>query len=275
LGGPARMALGRNMFIQRASQLHHVQIDGLEGGEVVVFANSLGTDLRIWDEVVKPLTGSLRTIRYDMRGHGLTSPTEPPYSIADLAADLEALIDALKVPRMTICGISVGGQVALQVAHNRPQQVQGLILCDTSYRIGAPDMWMQRIAAVTDGGLPAISDAVISRWFSDTYRARNAGDAAGYKYMLERCTVAGYAGVCAALRDADLEAAARGIRCPTLVLCGDQDQATPPQLNRALAEAIPGALFQLIPGAGHLPCLEQPDILSAQVASFVGNHAHV
>src|SRR6266516_8054217 len=120
------MALDRNMFIHSASQLHHVQIDGPEGGEVVVFANSLGTDLRIWDEVVKPLTGSLRTICYDMRGHGLTPPSKPPYSIADLAADLERLMDVLKVPRMTICGLSVGGQVALQVAHNRPQQVQGL-----------------------------------------------------------------------------------------------------------------------------------------------------
>jgi pimeloyl-ACP methyl ester carboxylesterase len=93
--------------------------------------------------------------------------------------------------------------------------------------------------------------------------------------MLERCTVDGYAAVCAALRDADLEAAARGIRCPTLVLSGDQDQATPPALNEALAAAIPGALFKSIPRAGHLPCIEQPEILAALVASFAGADAHV
>lgn len=263
------------MFIRLGSHLHHVQIDGPADGAVVIFANSLGTDLRIWDDVVKPLTGSLRVIRYDMRGHGLTSAPEPPYSIGHLAEDLERLIDALQIPRVTICGISVGGQVALQVAQDRPHQVQGLILCDTSYRIGTPDMWRQRMATVREKGMPAVSDAVISRWFSETYRSLKPDEAAGYQYMLERCTVAGYTGVCAALHDADLESVARGVGCRTLVLCGDQDQATPPELNKALADAIPGAHFRSIPGAGHLPCIEQPAILSAHVASFVGNHAHV
>jgi 3-oxoadipate enol-lactonase len=263
------------MFIRLGSHLHHVQIDGPADGAPVIFANSLGADLRIWDEVVRPLTGRLRTIRYDMRGHGLTPAPEPPYSIGHLAEDLEHLIDALQISRATICGISVGGQVALQVAHDRPHQVQGLILCDTSYRIGAPEMWRQRMAAVIEGGMPAISDAVISRWFSETYRASQPDEAAGYRYMLERSTVAGYTGVCAALRDADLESVARRVRCPTLVLCGDQDQATPPEVNTALADAIPGAHFASIAGAGHLPCVEQPAILSSHVASFVDHHAHV
>jgi 3-oxoadipate enol-lactonase len=261
------------MFLRLGSQLHHLQIDGPVDGEAVIFANSLGTELRIWDEVVRSLNG-VRVIRYDMRGHGLTPPTAPPYAIADLAADLEQLIDALEIPRATICGVSVGGQVALQVAHDRPGQVEGLILCDTSFRIGAPDMWNQRIAAVTGHGLAAISDAVVARWFSEPYRSLKPDEAAGYRCMLERCTVDGYAGVCAAIRDADLEALARGLRCRTLVLCGDQDQATPPALNEALAAAIPGAHYQNIPGAGHLPCLEQPWLVAAHVMSFV-KHAYV
>ena len=261
-------------FLRLGSQLHHVQIDGPADGAAVIFANSLGTDLRIWDEVVRSLTG-VRVIRYDMRGHGLTAPTAPPYASADLAADLEHVIDALEIRRATICGVSVGGQVALQVAHDRPEQVQGLILCDTSFRIGAADMWNQRMTAVTADGMTAISEAVIARWFTAEYRSRQSDDVAGYRYMLERCTVAGYAGVCAAIRDADLESLARGLRCRTLVLCGDQDQATPPELNEALAAAISGAHYQSIPGAGHLPCLEQPARLAAHVTSFVGKHAYV
>src|ERR1044072_3286652 len=148
------------MFIRTGSHLHHVQVDGPVRGDVVVFVNSLGTDLRIWDEVVAPLTASFGVIRYDMRGHGLTPPSEPPYSIDHLAADLERLIDVFQVPRGTIWGISVGGRVALQVAQHRPHQVERLILCDTGYRIGARDMWAQRIAAVSNGGLAAISQAV-------------------------------------------------------------------------------------------------------------------
>ena len=261
-------------FLRLGSQLHHVQIDGPADGEAVIFANSLGTELRIWDEVVRLLTG-VRVIRYDMRGHGLTAPTAPPYAIADLAADLERLIDALDIPRATICGVSVGGQVAVQVAHDRPAQVEGLILCDTSFRIGTPEMWNQRIAAVTEHGMAAISDAVVARWFSAEYRSLQPDEVAGYRYMLERCTVAGYAGVCAAIRDADLESLARGLRCRTLVLCGEEDQATPPELNEALAAAISGAHYHSIPGAGHLPCLVQPALVAAHAASFVGKHAHV
>jgi 3-oxoadipate enol-lactonase len=257
------------MFIRLGSQLHHVRIDGPADAAVVVFANSLGTDLRIWDEVVGRLPG-LRVIRYDMRGHGLTAPSEPPYAIVDLAADLEHLIDALQMSRVTICGVSVGGQVALQVAGDRPDQVQGLILCDTSYRIGGAEMWNGRIAAVTAHGMAAISDAVIARWFTEEYASMKPDEMAGYKYMLERATVAGYAGVSAALRDADLEALARGLRCRTLVLCGDQDRATPPESNKALAAAIPGARYEAIAGAGHLPCIEQPARLAAHIAAFVG-----
>jgi 3-oxoadipate enol-lactonase len=263
------------MFIRLGSHLHHAQIDGPADGAAVIFANSLGSDLRIWDDVVKPLTESLRVIRYDMRGHGLTSSPAPPYSIAHLAEDLEQLIDALQIRRATICGISVGGQVALQVAHDRPHQVQGLILCDTAYRIGTRDLWAERMAAVEQGGMPAISAAVTARWFTDAYRSHKPDEAAGYQNMLERCPVAGYLGVCAALRDADLESVARAVRCPTLVLCGDQDQATPPELSKALAGLISGAVFRSIPGAAHLPCIEQPAIVSAHVAAFVGNHAHV
>jgi pimeloyl-ACP methyl ester carboxylesterase len=136
-------------------------------------------------------------------------------------------------------------------------------------------MWNQRIAAVTEHGIGAISDAVVARWFSAHYRSLQPDQVAGYRYMLERCTVAGYAGVCAAIRDADFESIARGLRCRTLVLCGDEDQATPPELNEALAAAISGAHYQSIHGAGHLPCIEQPSVVAAHVTSFVGKHAYV
>ena len=93
--------------------------------------------------------------------------------------------------------------------------------------------------------------------------------------MLERCTVAGYTGVCAAIRDADLEAAARAIRCRTLVLCGDEDQATPLELSRALAATISGAQFEAIPGAAHLPCIEDPARLAAHVLEHMERDQHV
>lgn len=263
------------MFIRLGDQVHHIRMDGPSGSPAVVFLNSLGTDLRIWDGVVERMAGSTRTVRYDMRGHGLTTAAPPPYSISDLASDLERILDALRLSRVTLCGISVGGMVATQLAANRPAQIIGLVLCDTGCRIGPAEMWAQRIEAVTARGVTAIADTAIARWFSAGFRAEHADDAEGYRNMLERCTVAGYTGVCAAIRDADLEAAARAIRCRTLVLCGDEDQATPVDLNRALAAAIPGAQFEVIPGAAHLPCIEDPARVAALVLAHVGRDQHV
>jgi len=262
------------MFMRLGAHLHHVLVEGPADRPVVILAHSLGTSLRVWDAVVAPITGSLRVVRYDIRGHGLTPPSDPPYAIEELAGDLERLMDGLQIQRATLCGISVGGQIALQAAHDCPDRVDRLILCDTSFRIGTPEMWSQRIAAVLEGGLPAISAAVVARWVTDHYQRSNPDAIAGHRYMLERCTAAGYNGVCAALRDADLESIARGIRCRTLVLCGDEDAATPIAVNQALAAAIPGAHFETIRGAAHLPCLEKPGVVSAHVVSFTGQHAH-
>ena len=263
------------MFLRLGAHLHQVVVEGPAGRPVVILVHSLGTSLRIWDAVVAPITGSLRVVRYDIRGHGLTPASDPPYSVQELAGDLEQLMDALEIQRATLCGISVGGQIALQAAHDRPGRVESLILCDTAFRIGTPELWAQRIAAVNEGGLPAISAAVAARWLTEQYQRSNPDATAGYRYALERCTAAGYIGACAALRDADLESIARAIRCRTLVLCGDEDQATPPDVNRALAEAIPGAQFELIRGAAHLPCIEKPGIMSAHLVSFSGQQANV
>jgi 3-oxoadipate enol-lactonase len=262
------------MFLRLGTHLHHVLVEGPADRPVVILAHSLGTSLRVWDAVVAPITGSLRVVRYDIRGHGLTPPSDPPYSVQELAGDLERLMDALQIRRATLCGISIGAQIALQAAHDRPDRVERLILCDTSFRIGTPELWSQRIAAVNEGGLPAISAAVVARWVTERYQRSNPDATEGHRYMLERCTRPGYTGGCAALRDADLESIAREIRCRTLVLCGEDDQATPPELNRALADAIPGAHFELIPGAAHLPCIEKPGVVSAHLVSFTGQPAH-
>jgi 3-oxoadipate enol-lactonase len=263
------------MFLRLGAHLHQVLVEGPADRPVVILVHSLGTSLRVWDAVVAPVTGSLRVVRYDIRGHGLTPPSDPPYSIQELAGDLERLMDGLQIQRATLCGISLGGQIALQAAHDRPGQVENLILCDTSFRIGTSEMWSQRIAAVNEGGLPAISAGVVGRWLTEHYQRANPDATAGCRYMLERCTVAGYVGACAALRDADLESIARATRGRTLVLCGDQDQSTPPEQNRALADAIPGARFELIQGAAHLPCIEKPGAVSAHLVSFTGHYADV
>ncbi|MEJ1160943.1 3-oxoadipate enol-lactonase [Prosthecomicrobium sp. N25] len=248
----------------------HIALEGPEGGMPVVFANSLGTDLRVWDAVVPLLPKGLRMLRYDKRGHGLTGATREPYTIDLHVADLTGVLDALGIRGAVVVGLSIGGLIAQGLAAARPDLVRALVLMDTAHRIGTAETWNQRIEAIRAGGLDSIGDAVMERWFSAGYRAAYPEEVAGWRNMLVRTTVDGYLGSCAAIRDADLEREARSIMVPTLLLCGSADLSTPPDLVRGTAEIIPGARFEVIDGAGHLPCVEAPERTADLISGFVG-----
>ncbi len=249
----------------------HVAADLAPGRPTIVFVNSLGSDLRIWDEVVAATRrAGFGALRYDLRGQGLSDTGTTPYRIADHVADLEAVLASHEVARAVVCGLSVGGMIALGLAEKRPDLVAGLVLCCTGHRIGTAKSWNARIAAVEAGGVKAVAETVLQGWFSsDAYRD-NAPGVALCRNMLSRSPIDGYVATCAALREADLEAAARAVTAPTLCIAGEYDRATPPELLRALGGLIPGARLTVIPGVGHMPCVEAPSILADHLLSFVG-----
>jgi 3-oxoadipate enol-lactonase len=253
-------------------QVLHFRDENPGQGRTLVFVNALGTDLRIWDGVIADYAGAFRILRYDLRGQGLSDAPPAPYSIDDHVADLAALLDAHKIAGAIVVGMSVGGMIALALAAARPELVRLLVLCDTAHKIGTPEMWSARIEAVRANGLASIADAVLERWLSAEYRQAHAVDLAGYRNMLTRNPAEGYIGTCATLRDTNLMSVAPRLTLPTLCLVGEADGATPPALVRSLSELIPNAAFETIPNAGHLPCIEQPGLLSARIESFVGRN---
>lgn len=240
--------------------------------KVIAFANSLGTDFRIWDDLVTAFSGDYACLQYDKRGHGLSDAPPPPYVMTDHIGDLEGLLDHLGIEDVIVCGDSVGGMIAQGLAGARPDQVQGLVLCDTGHKIGAEALWNDRIRAVETRGIAAIAEAILERWFSEDYRQPDNAAFAGYRNMLIRTTIEGYAGTCAALRDADLTEVARRIACPALCIVGEHDGSTPPALVKAMADLIPGARYHEIAGAGHLPCIEQPEALVAVMRAFLADN---
>lgn len=256
-------------FTRINGNVTHFRAEGRDGAPAIVFINSLGSDLRIWGEIAPAFVERMHVIRYDKRGYGLSDLGSPEISIDDYAADLLALLETLNVKRVTVVGISLGGMIAQRLAAQCPETVAALILCATAAQIGKREMWDARIAAIRQSGVEGIADGAIDRWFSSAFRKTRRTDVAGWRNMLVRTPVEGYIAGCIATRDADLTEAASRIRAPTLCIAGGEDTATPPDLVRATASLIPGARFEVIQGAGHLPCIEQPARLVELIAAHL------
>ena len=249
--------------------LHYQTIGAPEGRPTIVFSNSLGTDQRIWRDVIVRLVGEAAIVTYDKRGHGLSGMGEPPYTMDDHVGDLAALLDHLGGRPVVVCGLSVGGMIAQGLAASRPDLVAGLVLCDTGMTIADADVWNGRIEAIEAGGMEAIADATMERWFTAHYRRAEPDMLALWRTMLVRQPPGGYTGTSTAIRDADFRATTPSIEAPTLCLVGDDDRATPPSLVADLAKAIPGARFEVVKGAGHLPCIEQPVVIADMIRALL------
>lgn len=236
-----------------------------DGTRPVVFLNSLGTDFRIWNGVVQAL-GPVPMLMIDKRGHGLSDAG--PIDIETLADDAAALMDMLGLRGALVCGVSVGGMIAQSLASRRPDLVAGLLLSNTGARIGEGAFWNKRIADVRTKGLEAMSDSILERWFAPQFRHAHPQALSGYRNMLMRTPANGYAAVCAAIRNADLSDQTAQLRVPTLCVGGTDDQSTPPDLVRHLANLIPDAMCEILPGVGHLPCIEMPKQIAAYLQTL-------
>lgn len=251
----------------------HVRADGPEDGAPVVFANSLGTDLRLWDQVIARLPGGLRLVRFDKRGHGLSTCPPAPYGMGRLVSDAEAVCDHFAVNDCVFVGLSIGGMIAQGLAAKRLDLIRAVVLSNTAPKIGTREMWEGRIDALRAGGLAALSDGVMERWFAPGFRASDA--AIPWRRMVETTPEDGYAGCSAAIAGTDFYTTTAALRLPALVIGGDRDGSTPPDLVRELADLIPGAEFALIRDAGHLPCVEQPDVFADHLTGFLRRMGHL
>ena len=247
--------------------------DGDPAGVPLVFANSLGTDLRLWDQILPLLPSGLRIIRFDKRGHGLSDCPPAPYAMDDLVSDAEALLDGLGVTRCIFVGLSIGGMIGQGLAARRPDLIRALVLSNTAAKMGEAAMWQARIDAIRAGGIEALADAVMERWFSPAFLARP--ELTAWRNMLTRTPVEGYIGCCHAIAGADLTESTKALTLPTLAIAGSEDGASPPDLVQGTAAMIAGSRFTVIDGAGHLPCVEDPAAYAALLTDFLKEHAHV
>lgn len=254
--------------------LLHYRLSGPADAPVLALVNSLGTDARIWDGVIERLSPHYRLLSYDKRGHGLSDSPAGDYGLDDHVDDLAGLLDHIGVEKLALAGVSIGGLIAQRFALHAPDRLAALVLCDTAAKVGDAEGWNARIATVRSQGLGAIADTVMDRWFSPGFQQQRQDELAGWRNLFLRSDAEGYAATCATLRDADLRAEIGAIAVPTLVVAGDADRSTPVDLVRGCAEAIPGSRFEILPGVGHIPSIEQPAALAGLIAAFLKENRH-
>lgn len=250
----------------KSVDLHWTE-DGDPNGMPVVFANSLGTDFRLWDKVLPRLPQrGLRLIRFDKRGHGLSSCPKPPYSMDALTDDTEEFLDGIGVTSCIFVGLSIGGIIGQLLASRRAEMVKGLVLSNTAAKLGTAEMWRERIDRIRTDGIEAMADAILERWFGEDFRSTD--EAVAWRNMLTRTPVDGYVGCSEAIATTDLTASTSDLKLPVLGIGGEHDLASPPDIVRATTDLIAGSRYVEIGNAGHLPCVEQPDAYAGHLTRF-------
>lgn len=253
---------------QRTGTLHWTE-QGATDQPGLVLLHSLGSDSRMWTAQIEAFVTMKRVVAIDLPGHGRSTAHPGEYSLDDLGADLLAIADEAGLARFDICGISLGGLLGLWLTIVAPDRVQTLIASNTAARIGSRELWAARIRAVADLGMAEIRPSVLARFFTPDFGRRRPEVLRQVEESFIEVDPVGYIGCCAALRDGDLSAAIPTIHHPTLIMTGEEDQATPPDQAEWLHRQILQSRLEVIPHAAHLANLEQPEIFTRLAMDFL------
>lgn len=257
-------------FLQCGSAVHYYRLRaGAPGAPTLAFINGLGTDHRIWDGVLAALPASLSVLVYDLRGQGLSEPETAGYDLPGLALDLHQLLEQLAPGPVVPVGFSLGGLIAQELAYRYPARLPALVLCATGGRIASAEVWQQRREQATQGGLAAVAEGAMERWFSREFREREPGQVRGYRRLLLGSELSCYLAAVGVLAGADLRARAAQLSVPTLLVAASADVATPPDGMRELGAQLRGSRLEVLEGSGHLLGVEQPEALAACIVRFL------
>jgi 3-oxoadipate enol-lactonase len=244
--------------------------DDFKKEQTIVFSNSLGTDLTMWDKQVALLGAEFNILRYDTRGHGKSEIVEGEYSIEMLGNDVLDLLDYLKIERVNFCGLSIGGLTGQWLGIHAPERLNKLILCNTAVKIGNNEGWNSRIETVQKNGLDSIVSGTQERWFTPEFVSENKDEVARVLATFVQTPVAGYSFCCAAVRDADFTTEVSKISTPTLIISGTEDLVTTIKDGNFLMEKIPNSILATLKTA-HISNIEKADDFTQLLIEFIKN----
>jgi 3-oxoadipate enol-lactonase len=254
--------------IETADVTLHSDLSGKDGAPVLMFSNSLGTNLAMWDLQLASFEKHYRVLRYDMRGHGASSVPAGPYRIDQLGGDVLALLDALEIEKANFCGLSVGGLIGQWLGIHAASRLTTLTLCNTAAKIGTPDTWNQRIEDVTKGGLRAIAGKGMERWFTAPFLESDSPLVSQMRRTLIDTPPAGYIASCAAIRDTDLRNEIATIKAPTCIIAGESDPVTTVADAEFIASQIADSKLVTLPAA-HISNVEAATHFNEALQNFL------
>lgn len=243
----------------------------IEGdGPWLTLSHSLASNMGMWKPQLPLLTKQFKVLRFDTRGHGQSSAPPYPYTLNDLAQDAYDLFQELKIERTHWLGLSMGGMIGQTLILNHPNLFTSLVLADTTSKRpeNAQQMWGERIAQAKAGGMPSMVDSTLTRWFSDDFCKANPTIIQEISEGIANTSLNGFCGCCEAISQIDTLNRLSEIVCPTLILVGERDHGTPPQMSRAMKEKMINAQLHEIPNAGHISNVEQPEIFNRHLLNF-------
>jgi 3-oxoadipate enol-lactonase len=247
----------------------HYQVEGREDGAPLIFSNSLGTNLHMWDgQSGEAAAHGFRVVRYDQRGHGKSDVPAGDYTLERLGQDVLDLLDSLEIERAAFCGLSMGGMTGIWLALNHPRRFSRMAQCNTTVWFPPRELWDQRIRTVSEKGMEAVTEAVVERWFTPEFRQSAPSEVNRIRQMLLATNPAGYGGCCAAIRDMDMRTFLGTIEAPTLVVIGSRDPSTTPEQGNYIVGRIPGAQKVVLESA-HLSNIERAEDFNRAVIGFL------
>jgi 3-oxoadipate enol-lactonase len=245
---------------------------GVENRPVIVFSHSLGLDSSTWRPQVERLIDDFRIVLVDTRGHGNSTWSAEPFSLERLAGDVLAAATGAGADRFHFCGISMGGQIAMWTAINRPERLLSIVVANTAARIGTEQAWRERAAAIRSGGMTSISEAAKGRFFSPDFGTRRPEWLNNTIATLESCDPLAYIACCEMLAHNDLANGVGSIDLPTLIIAGELDPTTTPNDGRWLQQQISGSELVVLNGAAHLSSLDRAEDFTAALRRFLEHH---
>jgi 3-oxoadipate enol-lactonase len=249
-------------FVEAFGLRHYYRLDGPDSGPAIMFSHSLGCDHTMWDVQAEALLAGFRVLRYDTRGHGASDVPVGDYNIEMLATDALAIADALGIGPFAFCGLSLGGMIGQWLGAHAPERLTALVLANTTALFPDPGVIDARRRAVLEGGMAAVADGTMGRFFTPETLAANPRTASVRRVLLATNRI-GYAGCCAAVRDMDQLRDLARISTSTLIVVGTRDVSTPWEGHgEVLAREIAGARVEKLPTA-HLSNLEAPEEFTA------------